>query len=444
MSPNLTKNETKILETAIKVAGTFGKDEDKKRNLRSVMSIAEKFKKSVGEPKESLLKDIKSHNRKKSLAAVSKSINNMLAIYNIKRKEAEGESKKEKMEVEIEPSGETKVLSGEKKKRIRGRKVLPTPKPPTKLETMPSTPTKEVEVRESSYQPKVIGEPKMKKEEPPVKPPDSIPEDEEVKVEEEEVKVEEEEAKVEEEEAKVEEEEAKVEEDQSIPEPKVEEEPIKRKVEEVKGDDMTLDPNINPPSKQMGKRLEDLTVEEINKDLDYFYKNFRNRLRKIKRSKSKNLKVLQRFYRRVLAALRTEPPKDKKEIGVIIKGSDFIKDALKEIILENSIDGLSAQDLLINIEGQEDTQKSDAGQYEFKKGPNSGKVYAEGEPISRLIPTTEPAQVSEMNPKRKQKINRIPNPKTRYSGLETTARQKVANNPFLNSSQPQIKLKTLY
>ncbi|MHA1989073.1 MAG: hypothetical protein ACW98D_20825 [Promethearchaeota archaeon] len=423
MSPTLTKNETKILETAVKIAGKFGKDEDKKRNLRSVMSIAEKFKKSVGEPRESLLKDIKSHNRKKSLVAVSKSINNMLAIYNIKKKEAQGESKKE---IEIEPSGKTKVLSDEKKKRIRGRKVLPTPKPPAKLETMPSTPTKEMEA------------PKIKKEEPPIKAPDSIPEDEEVKVEEE--------ANVEEEEAKVEEEEAKVEEDsdQSIPEPKVEEEPIKRKVEEVKGDDMTLDPNINPPSKQMGKRLEDLTVEEINKDLDYFYKNFGNRLRKIKRSKSKNLKVLQRFYRRVLAALRTEPPKDKKEIGVIIKGSDFIKDALKEIILENSIDGLSAQDLLINIEGQEDTQKSDAGQYEFKKGPNSGKVYAEGEPISRLIPTTEPEQVSEMNPKRKQKINRIPNPKTRYSGLETTAKKMVASNPFLKSNQPTIKLKTLY
>ena len=420
MSP-LTNKENKLLETALKVAGKFGTDEEKKANLRRVKDIAEKLKNSTGEPKESLIKDIKSHNNKKSLASVSKAISSMMAIYNVKREKSKNDN--EEQEMEISPSGETKTLSDEKKKKLRGRKVLPTPKPPIKMETMPSTPTKEMEA------------PKMKEEEPPTKPPDSIPEqEEETKVEEEEVIPE----------PTVEEEETKVEEEEVKPEPKVEQEPIKRKVEEVKGDDMTLDPNMNPPSKQMGKSLQDLTVEEINKDLDYFYKNFANRLRKLKRSKSKNLKVLQRFYRRVLAALRVEPQKDKKEIGVIIKGSDFIKDALKEIILENSIDGLSAQDLLINIEGQEDTQKSDAGQYEFKKGPNSGKVYAQGEPISRLIPTTEPEQVTEMNPTRKQKINRIPNPKTRYRGLETTARQKVASNPFLTSNQPTIKLKTLY
>ena len=439
MSP-ITKNESKILATAVKVAGKFGSDDEKKQNLRSVKDIAEALKTKEGEPRQSLIGDIKKHNKKQSLKSVSKAIVDMLAIYNIKKSQAMTPiEKKQEMDSEnltstseISPSGKTKELSDEKKKKLRGRKALPTPKPPkTPLETMPSTPTKEAEL------------PKMKEAEPKVEEPKVEEEaksrtSEEPKVEEEEAKVEDKEAKVEEEEAKVEEEEAKVEEEVQ------KEEPIKRKVEEVK-DDMVLDPNINPPSKQMGKSLEDLTVEEINKDLDYFYKNFANRLRKLKRSKSKNLKVLQRFYRRVLAALRVEPPKDKKEIGVIIKGSDFIKDALKEIILENSIDGLSAQDLLINIEGQGETQKTDAGQYEFKKGPNSGKVYAQGEPISRLIPTTEPEQVSEKKSvKPKQKVNRIPNPKTRYSGLETTAKKMVATNPFLKANQPQIKLKKLY
>ena len=439
MSP-ITKNESKILATAVKVAGKFGSDDEKKQNLRSVKDIAEALKTKEGEPRQSLIGDIKKHNKKQSLKSVSKAIVDMLAIYNIKKSQAMTPiEKKQEMDSEnltstseISPSGKTKELSDEKKKKLRGRKALPTPKPPKRqLETMPSTPTKEAEL------------PKMKEAEPKVEEPKVEEEaksrtSEEPKVEEEEAKVEDEEAKVEEEEAKVEEEEAKVEEEVQ------KEEPIKRKVQEVK-DDMVLDPNINPPSKQMGKSLEDLTVEEINKDLDYFYKNFANRLRKLKRSKSKNLKVLQRFYRRVLAALRVEPPKDKKEIGVIIKGSDFIKDALKEIILENSIDGLSAQDLLINIEGQGETQKTDAGQYEFKKGPNSGKVYAQGEPISRLIPTTEPEQVSEKKSvKPKQKVNRIPNPKTRYSGLETTAKKMVATNPFLKANQPQIKLKKLY
>ena len=43
MSP-ITKNESKILATAVKVAGKFGSDDEKKQNLRSVKDIAEALK----------------------------------------------------------------------------------------------------------------------------------------------------------------------------------------------------------------------------------------------------------------------------------------------------------------------------------------------------------------------------------------------------------------
>ena len=112
--------------------------------------------------------------------------------------------------------------------------------------------------------------------------------------------------------------------------------------------------------------------------------------------------------------------------------------------MENSIDGLSAKDLLINIEGTEDTQKSDAGKYEFREGSTSGKIYAQQEPIARLIPTTEEKEVEKMNPRQPRKINKLGNPKTEYRRQQTTAKEMVTRNPFLKANQPTIKLKKIY
>jgi hypothetical protein len=214
-------------------------------------------------------------------------------------------------------------------------------------------------------------------------------------------------------------------------------------------DQLSLDPGVNPPSKKMGKSLDDLSVEEINKDLDYFYSTFGNRLKKLKRISSKNIEVLKRFYKRVLALLRVEDKEPSKQIGIIIKGSDFIKDKLKEIILENSINGLTAKDLLINIEGDEDKDKADAGKYEFKVNPSTGKKYAQGEPVDRLIPTQEETRVAEVHSDHtassyKKKPSRLQMPKTMFRNNVVTARKMVNNNPFLNARQPSIKLKTIY
>ena len=187
------------------------------------------------------------------------------------------------------------------------------------------------------------------------------------------------------------------------------------------------------------KRLssEDKSLQELKADIDYFFKNFPDKLRRIKKTKSNNIEVVRRFHKRIVALLKVDMKEDKKNIGVVIKGSDFIKEKLKEIILENSINGLSAEDLLVNIEGEPVEGKTDAGSYEFKTNKTSGKTYAKNEPVFRYIPQTEP-------PKPQRKINRIPNPKTMFRSQYTTARKEVAKNPFLTARQPSIKLKTLY
>ena len=222
--------------------------------------------------------------------------------------------------------------------------------------------------------------------------------------------------------------------------------PIKmrvNKVTEIKKDVLPTAVDLIPPERLSS---EDKTVQQLKDDIDYFYINFPQKLKRIKRPRSSNLKVLQRAHKRIVAVLRGDKvDRDaEKQVGVIIKGSDFIKDKLKEIILENSINGLSAEDLLVNIEGEKDTEKPTAGNYEFKTNPVTGKEYAEGQPVSRLIPTTEPAQVNTKQATYKKPIARIPMTRTMYRGKEVTAKKMVASNPFLDSRQPKIRLKYSY
>ena len=99
---------------------------------------------------------------------------------------------------------------------------------------------------------------------------------------------------------------------------------------------------------------------------------------------------------------------------------------------------------MVNIEGEPDKDKPSAGDYEFKINPTTGKEFAEGQPVSRLIPTTEPDQVSKESATYKKPISRIPMPKSQYRGPEVTARRQVAANPFLNARQPKIRLKYSY
>ena len=222
--------------------------------------------------------------------------------------------------------------------------------------------------------------------------------------------------------------------------------PIKmrvNKVTELKKDVLPTAVDLIPPERLSS---EDKTVQQLKDDIDYFYINFPQKLRRLKKTRSSNLKVLQRFHKRIVALLRGDKVDrdEEKQVGVIIKGESFIKDVLKEIILENSINGLSASDLLVNIEGEPDVEKPSAGDYEFKLNPVTGKEFAEGQPVSRLIPTTEPEQTDAMKATYKKPVSRLPMPKTMYRGTEVTAKKQVMANPFLEARQPKIRLKYSY
>lgn len=420
---DLTTAEKKVLARSREVAKKYGE-----ANIDKIEQIDKKLRSTPPQEREGLISDLKMLNKKRSMKSVSDSLNSIVSKYELKVSDPPTQTPRDPPKPTLEKPKSTtpkvKVKSitpkGEPKKSLRGSKKsgygagagagagMEKKTPTVKVKSVtpkPKTTPKPTETQTQEPAPSTQ-EPQVEPAPPPPAPP---PTPEPVKTQEE-------------------------------PKPAGKVESIDKPT-----DTLVVDPNINPPSKRMGKSLDDLTVEEIQKDLDYFYKTYANRLKKLKRSKSKNIKVLKRFYKRVLALLRVEQPEeDKKNIGIVIKGSDFIKEKLKEIILENSIDGLSAKDMLINIEGKEDAEKADAGQYVFKTNTASGKTYAEGEPVERLIPKTEEEEVSKLNPRSKPKPNRLAPIPTKYRGQEVTAKKMVRENPFLEANQPTIKLRKFY
>ena len=212
----------------------------------------------------------------------------------------------------------------------------------------------------------------------------------------------------------------------------------KRVVSTVPRDETGLPSKIDmiPPERLSA---DNKTVAELKADIAYFKKTFPKELKGVKYdSRTKSIEVLKRVHKEIVAKLRAgKKTEGDKKIGIIISGSDFIKEKLKEIILENSINGLSAQDLLINVEGKEKDKTSDVGTYEIKVGAD-GMPSAKKEPIYRYIPEEKQAPV-----RLKRKPARIPLPATKYRGLEQTAKMEVRNNPFAKK-QPSIRLKYSY
>lgn len=432
---DLTTAEKKVLARSREVAKKYGE-----ANIDKIEQIDKKLRSTPPQEREGLISDLKMLNKKRSMKSVSDSLNSIVSKYELKVSDPPTQTPRDQTPSKEPPTSTPRTKTSlrgagagaEIKKDEKGRASLASPREP-----LPSVKVKSVKKIEKKKEEKLPSvkvksvKPSTPAPAPPPPPPNSpqpptAPKTEAPTAD-------------------------------PIPEPapapapapaQTQEEPKPAgKVESIDKptDTLVVDPNINPPSKRMGKSLDDLTVEEIQKDLDYFYKTYANRLKKLKRSKSKNIKVLKRFYKRVLALLRVEQPEeDKKNIGIVIKGSDFIKEKLKEIILENSIDGLSAKDMLINIEGKEDAEKADAGQYVFKTNTASGKTYAEGEPIEKLIPKTEEEEVAKMNPRSKPKPNRLAPIPTKYRGQEVTAKKMVRENPFLEANQPTIKLRKFY
>ena len=173
---------------------------------------------------------------------------------------------------------------------------------------------------------------------------------------------------------------------------------------------------------------------QLYNDILYFKKNFPNETKNIEfDSRNRNPEYLLRKHKEFVSKLKPDGPDGDKKVGVIITASEYIKDKLKEIILENSINGLTAKDLIVDIEGEADTSE-DIQSYEFKTGPN-GMPFARKEPIYKYIP--------ESNPQIQLTKGKIPNTVTKYRGLEVTARQQVRQDPFVKPRKT-IRLKYSY
>ena len=179
------------------------------------------------------------------------------------------------------------------------------------------------------------------------------------------------------------------------------------------------------------------SVQQLKNDLIYFKKNFKKELFRVQVDfKNNNLDYLQRKHKEIIAKLNPKKGKQDTKTGIIINASDYIKEKLKEILVENSIKGLTAKDLIVDVEGDDKPKDEDIGSYEFKVG-SDGMPMAKREPVYKYIPEVNPKAVLE------PKNARIKNPPTKYRGLEQTAKKMVMNDPFIKP-QKAIRFKYSY
>ena len=186
---------------------------------------------------------------------------------------------------------------------------------------------------------------------------------------------------------------------------------------------------------------ENKSREELLGDIDYFYETFPVELQKIIETTRDYQRFstpkLKRLHKEIVAKLGGGK-KEESKIGIVISGDDYIKQKLKEIILEGNINGLTTRDIMIkNIEGENDPSQNenDIASYEVKRATD-GKASAQKEPVYKYIPETVPE-----TPAFKPARLTLGGPK--YSRLQTVAREQFLNNPF-SKVQPTIKLKYSY
>jgi hypothetical protein len=184
------------------------------------------------------------------------------------------------------------------------------------------------------------------------------------------------------------------------------------------------------------------SATELESDINYFFKTFPKQLENIKKTYSKAKKTpqyLKRTHKRIVAILRAGSKESKEKVGVIIEGSEFIKDKLREIYLEEINKGLTAEDLIMNVEKETAKDKSDIGFYEIKTGP-SGKEHSQREPIYSKIPEGDEFDPKKEFSKKPARLNTLP---TEYRSRFTYENTLYENNPF-TKPQSRIQLRKLY
>ena len=184
------------------------------------------------------------------------------------------------------------------------------------------------------------------------------------------------------------------------------------------------------------------SAKELESDINYFFKTFPKQLEKIKKTyvkAKKSPEYLKRTHKRIVAILRAGAKESKEKVGVIIEGSEFIKDKLREIYLEEISKGLTAEDLIMNVEKEKSKEKGDIGFYEIKKGA-SGKEHSQREPIYGKVPIGDEFNPKDEFTKKPARLNTLP---TEYRSRFTYENTMYNNNPF-TKPQSRIQLRKLY
>jgi len=182
------------------------------------------------------------------------------------------------------------------------------------------------------------------------------------------------------------------------------------------------------------------TAKQLNDDIKYFFSNFGSALKdeqaRYKKISKTNKKLVTELHKRITAKLGAKSTQ-AKNIGVVIDGKDYIKQAVNEILLTQSASKLKPEDLIINItdEGQQrDKDLKDIGTYETKGGRSIQK-----EPIYQFIPTDN-SNVYKEN-KKPVRITKLAMPKTRAENYK----EEYRNDAFATKPKNKpVRLKYLY
>jgi len=80
---DLTTAEKKTIAKSIKIASSYGTDEDEKKNSEKVKDISDLARTLDKSKREELFQDLKNFNKRRSLRTINKSLDDLFAKYEI-------------------------------------------------------------------------------------------------------------------------------------------------------------------------------------------------------------------------------------------------------------------------------------------------------------------------------------------------------------------------
>ncbi len=152
------------------------------------------------------------------------------------------------------------------------------------------------------------------------------------------------------------------------------------------------------------------TKEELIKDIKFYFKKYGNLLGDEKKryaKMAKTLKNLKDLHKRITGKLFADEP--EKTIGIIINADEYISRKLNELLVQKSVEGITPEDMTINVEAEKPPSSKQYGSYLV--GVNKSGLLASGNvPIYRSLPSN-PEKIpstKQMAKSRPVKLKKLP------------------------------------